>query len=401
MLEGVIMTFTPMVCITVIAVTFVIGEYLGRLTKGYVSAMVFACFIALFLFWSNLIPATIAVDSTLLSTLGACGTAFLLVNMGTSLDIEQLLAEWKTVVICCVGLVGLGILSFTLGILIFGREYSLTAAPVVSGGLIAYQIVSETAAAAGRQELAGYAALVLAFQGMVGMPIASACLKKELINQQKSGKLSKDYVEGKKKHTLPDMKLFPDVSPYADTFTMKFAKMGIAAVLAWLLSTYVFKAVNVNIMYLLVGILLRKLNFLPRNPLINAGGYGYIMLCMYSLLFNGFATVSPSMLINMIWPVIGNLILGVIGISIFAVIFGKLLGYNPLISIACGMTALFGYPGTEIISREVCASMTTFTEEERGYALSYVMPKMIVGGFTTVTIASIVFAGIVAPMIFA
>ena len=44
--------------------------------------------------------------------------------------------------------------------------------------------------------------------------------------------------------------------------------------------------------------------------------------------------------------------------------------------------------------------MDDFTELEKVYALDYVMPKMIVGGFTTVTIASVVFAGIIAPMIF-
>ena len=40
------------------------------------------------------------------------------------------------------------------------------------------------------------------------------------------------------------------------------------------------------------------------------------------------------------------------------------------------------------------------TAEEKEKALAYVMPKMIVGGFTTVTIASVVFAGIIAPLIF-
>jgi len=153
-------------------------------------------------------------------------------------------------------------------------------------------------------------------------------------------------------------------------------------------------------MYLLIGILLRKINFLPKSPLTSAGGYGYIMLCMYALLFNGFASVSPQAFLRMIWPIIGNLVIGAIGIAIGSLIAGKLVGYNIFVSIASGMTALFGYPGTEILSREVVASMTEFTDEERGYALDYVMPKMIVGGFTTVTIASVVFAGIIAPMIF-
>ncbi len=394
------MTFTPLLCITVIALTFVIGEFLSRLTKGYVSSMVFSCFIAMILFWTNAVPKTIAPDSTLTATLGACGTAFLLVNMGTSLDIEQLIQEWKTVLVCIVGLVALGALAFTVAVAVFGRHYALVAAPIVSGGLIAYQIVSEVSAANGFPELAGYAALVLAFQSMVGMPIASFCLKKELIQQQRDGKLTAEYVESKKGFKLPETRLFPDVSAVADTFTMKFAKLGIAAFLSYLLSTKVLTFINVNIMYLLIGIILRKINFLPKSPLTTAGGYGYIMLCMYSLLFNGFASVSLQAFLGMIWPVVGNLLLGAVGIAIGSLVAGKIVGYNPLVSIACGMTALFGYPGTEIISREVVTSMTEFTEEERGYALDYVMPKMIVGGFTTVTIASVVFAGIIAPTIF-
>lgn len=40
------------------------------------------------------------------------------------------------------------------------------------------------------------------------------------------------------------------------------------------------------------------------------------------------------------------------------------------------------------------------TEEEKAAALNFVLPKMIVGGFVTVTIASVAFAGVIAPIIF-
>lgn len=393
------MTWTPLMCIAVIAFAFVVGEFLSSKTNGYVSSMVFACFIAMALFWSGAIPAETAAISTLTTTLGGCGTAFLLVNMGTSIDIESLLAEWKTVVVCCAGLIGLGILAFTIGNAVFGREYSLTAAPVVAGGLIAYQIVAEAATVAGRPRLAGYAALVLAFQSMVGMPVASFCLKKELTGLKAKGYFEED-ASAKKAFKLPETNLFKTPSATSNTATMKFFKLAVVGVVSYLLSTYVFTFINVNIMYLLMGILFKKINFLQKNPLNEAGGYGYIMLCMYALTFNGFATVSLQDFLNMVIPVVGMLLLGVVGIAVLAVIVGKVVGYNPFVSIACGVTALFGYPATEIISKEVCASMTDFTEEEKAKALDYVMPKMIVGGFTTVTIASVVFAGIVAPLIF-
>ncbi|MBE6866810.1 MAG: hypothetical protein E7492_07640 [Ruminococcaceae bacterium] len=393
------MTWAPIMCLAVVAFAFVVGEYLSRKTNGYVSAMVFGCIIAMILFWCNLIPKDLAATSTLLVTLNSTGVAMLLVNMGTSIDIENLIQEWKTVVVCCAGLVGIGVLAFTAGSMFFGKEYALTAAPVVSGGVIAMQIVSEAANAAGKPMFAGFAALVLAFQSMVGMPVASFCLKKELIMAKEKGMFSE---EGQKKSAfkLPETNLFKTPSAEADTSTMKFMKLAIVASVGWLLSTYVVPAINVNIMYLLVGVLARKINFLQKNALQAAGGYGYIMLCMYALTFNGFSSVSPMDALGFILPLFGCLLLGVIGIAIMALIAGKIVGYNPYVSIACGVTALFGYPGTEILSNEVVASMTEFTPEEKAKALDYVMPKMIVGGFTTVTIASVVFAGIIAPMIF-
>lgn len=393
------MTWAPIMCLAVVAFAFVVGEYLSRKTNGYVSAMVFGCIVAMILFWFNLIPKDLAATSTLLTTLNSTGVAMLLVNMGTSIDIENLIQEWKTVVVCCAGLVGIGVLAFTAGSMFFGKEYALTAAPVVSGGVIAMQIVSEAANAAGKPMFAGFAALVLAFQSMVGMPVASFCLKKELIMAKAKGMFS---AEGENKSTfkLPETNLFKTPSPEADTSTMKFMKLAIVASVGYLLSTYVIPAVNVNIMYLLVGVVAKKINFLQKNALQAAGGYGYIMLCMYALTFNGFASVSPADALGFILPLVGCLVLGVIGIAIMALIAGKIVGYNPYVSIACGVTALFGYPGTEILSNEVVASMTDFTPEEKEKALNYVMPKMIVGGFTTVTIASVVFAGIIAPMIF-
>ncbi len=393
------MTWTPVMCVGVIAFAYVVGEYLSDKTKGYVSSMVFACFIALFLFWTNLIPKDIATTSTLLQTLNSIGVAFLLVNVGTSIDLENLLKEWKTVVICLVGLVGLAILSFTVGVAVFGREYALVAAPIVSGGVIAYQIVAEEAIKAGKDFLSGYGALVMAFQSVIGMPIASFCLKKELVSQKEKGYFNED-AEQAKTFKLPETNIFKTPNPKYDTSTMKFFKLSVVAYVGYLLSTYVLKFLNVNIMYLLVGILARKINFLQKNPLNEAGGYGFIMLCMYSMLFNGFASVSPSDFLGMIWPIVGMLVLGAAGIAIGSLIAGKLVGYNVYVSMACGVTALFGYPATEILSKEVVNSMTDFTDTEKAKALDYVMPKMIVGGFTTVTIASVIFAGIVAPTIF-
>lgn len=393
------LTWTPLVCFAIILLVFCVSEWLSSKTNGYISAMVFAAVIALALFWTNMIPKTVAVDSTLMATLNAYGVALLIVNMGTSIDLENLLAEWKTVLICCAGLVGLGILAFTAGVALFGREYALCAAPPIAGGVIAYQIVAEVATAAGRLDLAGYAALIMGLQSMIGMPISSFCLKKELAKMKAENRFSAEG-EVKSAFKLPETNLFKDPKGVFDSSTYKFFKLAFAAVLANVLTNLTGGALNVNVSYLIVGVLLRKVNFLQKNMLQSAGGYGICMMAIYALMFNGFAGISPSDLMRMLVPIIGMFALGVVGIGILAAITGKFVGYSPAVAIAVGMTALYGYPGTEVLSKEVVSSMKDFTEEEKAKALDYVMPKMIVGGFTTVTVASVVFAGIIAPMIF-
>ena len=393
------LTWTPLICFAIILLVFCVSEWLSSKTNGYISAMVFAAVIALALFWTNMIPKTVAVDSTLMATLNAYGVALLIVNMGTSIDLENLLAEWKTVLICCAGLVGLGILAFTAGVALFGREYALCAAPPIAGGVIAYQIVAEVATAAGRLDLAGYAALIMGLQSMIGMPISSFCLKKELAKMKAENRFS-DEGEVKSAFKLPETNLFKDPKGVFDSSTYKFFKLAFAAVLANVLTNLTGGALNVNVSYLIVGVLLRKVNFLQKNMLQSAGGYGICMMAIYGLMFNGFAGISPSDLMRMLVPIIGMFALGVVGIGILAAITGKFVGYSPAVAIAVGMTALYGYPGTEVLSKEVVSSMKDFTEEEKAKALDYVMPKMIVGGFTTVTVASVVFAGIIAPMIF-
>ncbi len=67
-------------------------------------------------------------------------------------------------------------------------------------------------------------------------------------------------------------------------------------------------------------------------------------------------------------------------------------------AIAIGMTALFGFPGTFVLSNEV-ANANGKTEEERKLILNEILPRMLVAGFATVTIGSVIMAGIMVKML--
>ena len=149
---------------------------------------------------------------------------------------------------------------------------------------------------------------------------------------------------------------------------------------------------------ILFGIVFGEIGFLVKNGLQKAGMYGFTMLCLYSLTPNSFTSVTPDALLDMVIPLVGTLVFGAIGIAIFAIICGKFLGYSPYMSIAIGMCALMGYPGTQIVTDDMVNALSVSSEEKTAIS-DILLPKMLVGGFTTVSIASVVFAGIITPLI--
>ena len=91
-------------------------------------------------------------------------------------------------------------------------------------------------------------------------------------------------------------------------------------------------------------------------------------------------------------------VFGLAGIAVFAVLTGKLVGYTVPMSIAIGLTALFGFPGTMILSQEA-AKGAGETAEEVAAIEGDILPKMIVAGFATVTITSVIVTSIIAGRI--
>ena len=67
-------------------------------------------------------------------------------------------------------------------------------------------------------------------------------------------------------------------------------------------------------------------------------------------------------------------------------------------SFALGVSALFGFPGTFIVPNEVANSIGE-TEEEKKIILQNIMPKMIIAGMVSVSIMSVVIAGIIVKLV--
>jgi len=122
-----------------------------------------------------------------------------------------------------------------------------------------------------------------------------------------------------------------------------------------------------------------------------------------------YAIVCTSFLTMKIWdfgklliPVFGLLALGAIGVAVASSIVGLIFKWDPRLSIAVGFSCMFGYPGTYEVSVGIAAGIARergLSEEEHQKLVDFMLPKMLISGIVSISIVSIILAGIVIPMV--
>jgi len=151
--------------------------------------------------------------------------------------------------------------------------------------------------------------------------------------------------------------------------------------------------VNALVLCLVFGVLASTFGFLERQPLQKANGFGFAIMGLMLFIFDGLKQASPEMLMRIIVPLVVSIVLAVIGMYIFSFIAGKVLKVSPNLAFAVSLTALYGFPADYILTNEVVKSSTA-DQKEREMLLSNMLPPMLVGGFISVTITSVILAGI-------
>lgn len=386
-----------LLALTYTLIVYAIGDFISQKTKSIVSMMFTSSVLFLIGFWLG-IPATLFEDAQLMG-IGSVLIGLLITHMGTLLNFSDLKVQWKTVVIGLSAVVGIGIFLFAVGTPILGREYAVAAAPPISGGVVAAIIMGEVATAKGFTDIAVFATILVVVQGFFGFPLASFFLNKEakLILKNKDNNKSQVVTEKEKAEESSRKKLIPALPPELQTNFVLLAKLSITALLSMKLAALTNNIIHPYVMCLLVGIVACEIGFLERDIMTKANAFGLAMVGLMAVIFASLSKATPEMLLSLLFPIVGSLTLGTIGIIIFSILAGKFLGISPSMAVAIGASALFGFPGTYIVSYEVANANAT-TEEEKQMILDQILPKMLVAGFITVTIASVLLAGVMAKM---
>lgn len=379
----------------IIFVVFAVGDMISAKTKAIISMLLVASVVFLLGFWAGIFPTTMFADSTLLSMAGLLVT-LLLVHLGTTIKLRDFGAQWRTVIISAVACIAISVAVFFIGQLIIDRGFALVGAPILSGGVVATLQMQSMAQDAGREELAVFATLVMCAQGFVGYPVASLCLKSEakrIKAKLNSGELSASDLEASKAAEGSHKKLIPPLPAALNTPNAILAKVVLVALLSVTVSGLFHDAVNKLVWCLIFGVLCKEIGFLDENALGKANATGIVMPIITLSIFTNLASATPQMVGSMIVPLLVVIVIGSIAFSVVSILVGKIFGYSWQMSMAIGSSCLFGFPGTVIISNEVSESTGT-TAEEKAFINEQIMPKMLVAGMVTVSITSVLVAGV-------
>ena len=399
------MELTQYQAVFMILLIFFAGDLVGALTKAKISSMFVIMMGFLVLFLSGIYPANI-MEISGFAGLAKLGQYFLLFNMGTSVDVNALKREWRTVLCAVIGMAA-AILGCAVAIPLIGKEFALAAAPVVNGGIVATTTMVEACDNLGLDTAAALATFIYAVQKFIGTLPASNCglsVANKLVEEIRS------------KHAAdPNYSWYNELAGSSAAekktyFWEKFRKyyttficLAVAAAIL-LLSEFLGKLcqgwVNMSIWCMVLGIICRNTGLVPPNILRDFakanGFFSFLSLCT---IIPSLAKVDLSQL-----PTIGfaAVVIFVAVIAFTVIIFcftpaWKIVGSKQL-SIGIAMCQMIGYPGTELVATEITNAVAQ-TAEERDAVTNKIQTAYVISGFTSVTILSVFIASFLAKLL--
>ncbi len=378
-----------------------IGEAIAARTKAWIPSVFVTGVLFTAGFWT-VMPKTIVADASFGKEFTSVCIMLLLVHLGTLMSFRELLRQWKAVCIALLGTCGTIILTMTVGTAIFDWHTVVAAVPPLTGGIVAAILMANGLKAAGIMSLVALPVSMFALHSLLGFPLTSMLLKREgrrLLKELHDGTVSHDpnaFVppspddrKAAATHRFWDLHL-PD--KYA-TAAYILVKVAVVAAISAYVSELTGNAVNSAVVCLVFGVIAHQLGFLESQALNKAGVFNWLMYGLLAFVFSQLSVTDPEKFMTMVIQILVLLILGIIGMFIASMILARPFGMSRYMAFACSLTALFGFPADYILTTEVCHNVAQ-TEEEEKFLVDTILPKMLVGGFATVSVASVIIASV-------
>ncbi|WP_156289585.1 hypothetical protein [Oceanobacillus salinisoli] len=387
------MLSNPLIATTLIFALIALGEWLSIVTRARIPMLLTAMVGFLVLSWTGIFPDNI-LEVSQFAALGAILIAPAIVHMGTLIPFSLLKSQYKAVLIALGGMVISAILILSIVPILFDYPTAVAGVGPVSGGIIALIITSEKLIEIGQASLVVIPALIVAFQGVVGMPLALNIMRKYAVKLQAKMDngtfvaMADEAAATKEVQATAEEK---SESPLKSSMTLKLFYVLVGAAIGTVLGE--LTGINYTLWCLAIGIAGLKLGLLEERSLEKANSFTITMIGIIFVVIGTMADVTPMQVVENLPSIILILVLGTLGLAFGGYIMSKLLKWDPLKGMPVALTALFGFPGDYILCEEASRSVARNKQEEK-VIFDELLAPMLIGGFTTVTVASVVIAGL-------
>lgn len=380
----------------IVLIVFALGDIVGKITKGKLSGMMVVMLLFLVGFLTKLVPADI-IDQGGLTALSKLAIAMVLFNMGTTLNVKQLIEEWRTVLMAALCMLA-SCLVMLLVSPIIGFDTMLVGMPVINGAAMATSLMASAAAEKGLATAAALCAVIYSVQKFVGAPIASA------MGIRYGKKLLKAYRENpaqfKKQETGNGASAKVSFADKHKEWYSANVMMALVAAGSWVAHILGdLTPINYSIWALLLGVVCAASGLVPTKPLQKSNSYGLMMVAVFGSIIPSLAKVSLSDLGTMAFQTIVLFAAALIGVALVGWVLPtwKLVGDKDL-AVGIGVEQFLGFPSNVVICREVGDAVGE-TPEEKAFIEDTLNVPYVVGGITVITVLSTMLAGFVINML--
>lgn len=382
-----------------------IGDVISNMTKAFIPSVFVAAALFLAGFWTFL-PETVDVIAGLGMPVALMSMYLLLVHVGTLFSARELASEWRTVATALAGIVGMVFLLLTAGRFLVGWQTVIAGTPPLTGGIVAALIMSQAAEKAGLTSLAVLAIVLYVMQGFAGYPLTALALKKEGLrlraiyrnDPEETKRLVDDRPPRGDNAPRGRLQFIPPTPEKYQTTFVSLTKTGMVAWAAVGFSKLTGGAINQFVVCIIFGVIAAEIGFLERKPLVRNQSFGYMILALMTYVLVQLSKSTPQMLAEIAGPLAVIIVVGVAGMAAGSMIVGKLLGYSRPMAFALSLTALYGFPPNYILTDEASKALAD-SPGEYDFLMDQMLPKMLIGGFTSVTIVSVIIAGFFANLL--
>jgi putative effector of murein hydrolase LrgA (UPF0299 family) len=373
---------------------FAIGDILAVATKARLSSVFVALMLFLVGFLTGVLPLDI-IEKARLNQLATWASVFIVYHMGTTINLSELIQEWKTVVMSCLAML-VAIVSIFLVIPLIGKEAAIVSIPIVNGGIIATQIMVGEATQKGLALAAALGAIVYAIQKFVGTPPASFFGLKEaevILADYRKKKAEGVVVSSEEKHQEQKKKTIYETLNL-DKYYTHFTCLGVTGFFGWLSFWLQAKTtVNYSIWALLLGAVTSQLHIVPSKILDKGRAAGLLNMAVFAGIIPALGSINVEDLSTLAVQTI--IVFAAVLIGTFLIMYvlptWKFIGSRNL-AVGIAMGQLLGFPATYLIANEI-ATAAAQDEGEREAILKRIMPAYVVSGLASVTTVSIIIAG--------